>query len=115
MAHKIKENEYDKLDEKILRSPRPAIKIPDVTFSELIYHYSEENGDKRLLVSPTEIESLLCNHPAVDDAAVIRILDSFMVEVPRAYVVLKQSFKLEPAELLQFVSVEDLLLFDMSQ
>ncbi|XP_022256050.1 4-coumarate--CoA ligase 1-like [Limulus polyphemus] len=55
-------------------------------------------------VSPTEIESLLCSHPAVDDAAVIGIVDSSLEEVPRGYVVLKQGCKVEPAELIQFVS-----------
>ncbi|XP_076354267.1 uncharacterized protein LOC143249007 isoform X2 [Tachypleus tridentatus] len=51
MAHKIKENEYDILDENIIRSPRSPIKIPDVTFQEFIYNYLEENGDKQLLVA----------------------------------------------------------------
>ncbi|XP_022256051.1 4-coumarate--CoA ligase-like 9 [Limulus polyphemus] len=55
-------------------------------------------------VSPTEIESLLCSHPAVDDAAVIGIVDSSLEEVPRGYVVLKQGCKVELAELIQFVS-----------
>ncbi|XP_076348032.1 uncharacterized protein LOC143245557 [Tachypleus tridentatus] len=51
MADESKANNYDVLNEKILRSPRPAINIPDVTFPEFIYHYLEENGDKRLLVA----------------------------------------------------------------
>ncbi|XP_076345400.1 uncharacterized protein LOC143244496 isoform X2 [Tachypleus tridentatus] len=55
-------------------------------------------------VSPIEIESLLCSHPAVSDAAVIGIVDSSMEEVPRGYVVLKQGYKVEPIELIQFVS-----------
>ncbi|XP_022253047.1 4-coumarate--CoA ligase 1-like [Limulus polyphemus] len=55
-------------------------------------------------VSPIEIESLLCSHPAVGDAAVIGIVDSSLEEVPRGYVVLKQGCKVEPAELIQFVS-----------
>ncbi|XP_022255521.1 uncharacterized protein LOC111088797 [Limulus polyphemus] len=52
MAHNVfKENICDTLDEKILLSPRSAIKAPDVTWPEFIYQLLEKNGDKIFVVA----------------------------------------------------------------
>ncbi|MEM2546997.1 MAG: AMP-binding protein, partial [Candidatus Bathyarchaeia archaeon] len=44
-------------------------------------------------VWPREVEDVLCSHPAVLEAAVVGIPDEFHGEVPKAYVVLKGSYK----------------------
>ena len=46
---------------------------------------------KGLQVAPAELEALLLTHPLVADAAVIGIPDDKAGEVPRAYIVLKQT------------------------
>ncbi|MEM1538929.1 MAG: long-chain fatty acid--CoA ligase [Candidatus Bathyarchaeia archaeon] len=44
-------------------------------------------------VWPREVEDVLCSHPAVLEAAVVGIPDEYHGEVPKAYVVLKGSYK----------------------
>ncbi|MEM3702902.1 MAG: long-chain fatty acid--CoA ligase [Candidatus Bathyarchaeia archaeon] len=44
-------------------------------------------------VWPGEVEDVLCSHPAVLEAAVVGIPDEYHGEVPKAYVVLKSSYK----------------------
>ena len=44
---------------------------------------------KGLQVAPAELEALLVTHPAILDAAVVRVADEEAGEVPKAYVVLK--------------------------
>lgn len=44
-------------------------------------------------VWPTEIEDVLCSHPAVLEAAVIGIPDEYHGEVPKAYVVLRSEYR----------------------
>jgi len=43
-------------------------------------------------VAPAELEALILTHEAVSDVAVIQIPDEASGELPRAYVVLKESF-----------------------
>ena len=51
---------------------------------------------------PAEIENLLCDHPAISQAAVIGIEDERMGEVAKAYVVLKPNQALDAESLLQW-------------
>ena len=51
---------------------------------------------------PAEIENILCDHPAISQAAVIGIEDERMGEVAKAYVVLKPNQALDADSLLQW-------------
>ncbi|XP_013771801.1 4-coumarate--CoA ligase 1-like [Limulus polyphemus] len=55
-------------------------------------------------VSPSEIESTLCKHPDVEDAAVVGVPDSELGEIPRGFVVLKPGNHVSQETLKQFVS-----------
>ncbi|XP_076318707.1 uncharacterized protein LOC143229800 [Tachypleus tridentatus] len=55
-------------------------------------------------VSPTEIEYVLCSHPAIEDAAVVGIPDSVLGEVPYGFVVVKSCFHVTSETLLAFIS-----------
>jgi len=48
---------------------------------------------KGIGVAPAELEDLLLGHPAVEDCAVLAILDDRAGERPKAYIVLKKGFK----------------------
>ena len=51
---------------------------------------------------PAEIENILCDHPAISQAAVIGIDDDRMGEVAKAFVVLKPNQDLDTASLLEW-------------
>ena len=51
---------------------------------------------------PAEIENILCDHPAISQAAVIGIADERMGEVAKAFVVLKPNYELQEATLAQW-------------
>ena len=53
-------------------------------------------------VFPLEIELTLLRHPAVKEAAVIGIKDAMRGEVPKAFVVLHESEKMDKKDLMQF-------------
>jgi long-chain acyl-CoA synthetase len=53
-------------------------------------------------VFPLEIEVTLLRHPAVKEAAVIAVNDAMRGEVPKAFVVLKDSMDLDKKDLMQF-------------
>ena len=53
-------------------------------------------------VFPLEIEVTLARHPAVKEAAVIAFNDAMRGEVPKAFVVLKDSIELDKKDLMQF-------------
>ncbi|XP_076365915.1 uncharacterized protein LOC143254768 [Tachypleus tridentatus] len=55
-------------------------------------------------VSPTEIESVLCSHEAIEDAAVVGIPDIILGEVPYGLVVIKPGTHVEPENILRFIS-----------
>lgn len=57
---------------------------------------------KGLQVAPAELEALLIKHPAVADAAVIPHPDAEAGEIPKAFVVLKDSAT--PEEIMEFVN-----------
>lgn len=50
---------------------------------------------KGIAVAPAELEDLLLGHPMVEDAAVSGISDDYTGERPKAYVVLKPTFRQE--------------------
>jgi len=51
-------------------------------------------------ISPREIENILCEHPAVKEAAVVPRPDYTMGEVPVAVVVLREGSSADPEEIL---------------
>jgi long-chain acyl-CoA synthetase len=55
-------------------------------------------------IAPTELESLLLEHPAVRDAAVIGVPDAQLNEVPTAFIVLREDACIEKQALLTFVN-----------
>jgi 4-coumarate--CoA ligase len=54
-------------------------------------------------VSPTELEQLLVSHEAVKEAAVIGIPDEEMDEVPKAFVVIRDGYKIDEESLKLFI------------
>ncbi len=59
---------------------------------------------KGFAVSPTEVEGVLFEHPAVADCAVTAQPDSVAGELPLAYVVLREGEQVTPQELIDFVA-----------
>lgn len=55
-------------------------------------------------VSPTEVEDVLHRHPRVRQAAVVRVPDPRLIEVPFAFVVLTEGEPIEPEAILSWVS-----------
>jgi HIP---CoA ligase len=51
---------------------------------------------------PAEIENILCDHPAISQAAVIGIADERMGEIAKAFIILKPNQSLEEDSLLQW-------------
>jgi acyl-CoA synthetase (AMP-forming)/AMP-acid ligase II len=55
-------------------------------------------------VYPAEVEAVLCEHPAIAEAAVVGIPDSVMTEVPVAFVALREGEVQTPEKIRAFVS-----------
>jgi acyl-CoA synthetase (AMP-forming)/AMP-acid ligase II len=55
-------------------------------------------------VAPAELEALLMEHPAVRDCAVVGIPDQASGEIPKAFIVLHEGKRVDPAELMAFVA-----------
>src|SRR6266702_4490403 len=55
-------------------------------------------------IAPAELESLLLEHPAIMDSAVIGIPDDEAGEVPKGFVVLRKGFDTTPDEIIAFVN-----------
>lgn len=55
-------------------------------------------------VPPAELENVVKQHPAVFDAAVIGISDSYTGEKPKAFVVLKEGIKIDDTKIMDFVN-----------
>lgn len=53
-------------------------------------------------IASLEVERILYEHPAVKEVAVIGIPDQKWVEVPKAYIVLKENATVEPQEIIDF-------------
>lgn len=58
---------------------------------------------KGFQVPPAELEAVLRDHPAVDDAAVIGVPHKTNGEAPKAFVVLKKGHKVPSSEVCAFV------------
>lgn len=54
-------------------------------------------------VSPTEVEKVICEHPKVEDAALIGIPDEYRGEIIKAFVVIKEGESLNEAELMNYL------------
>ena len=54
-------------------------------------------------IAPAELESLLLQHPGVDEVAVIGIPDHQAGELPRAFIVRNQGVNVTEAEIYNFV------------
>jgi long-chain acyl-CoA synthetase len=54
------------------------------------------------IVYAPEVEAALCKHEAVLEAAVIGVADDMRGESVKAYVVLKEGFKIEPLDIKYF-------------
>jgi len=57
---------------------------------------------KGYTIAPAEVESVLYEHPAVKECAVVGKPDAFAGELPKAYVVLKHDCELREHELIEF-------------
>src|SRR5712691_403868 len=55
-------------------------------------------------IAPAELESLLMEHPAVMDSAVIGIPDDEAGELPKGYVVIRKGFEVTPDDILTFAN-----------
>jgi acyl-CoA synthetase (AMP-forming)/AMP-acid ligase II len=55
-------------------------------------------------VYPIEVETVLCQHPAIAEAAVVGMPDSVMTEVPVAFVVLKPDAHATEDEIVEFTT-----------
>jgi long-chain acyl-CoA synthetase len=55
-------------------------------------------------IAPAEIESLLMEHPAVMDSAVIGVPDDEAGELPKGFVVIRAGHSATPEEILDFVN-----------
>lgn len=76
---------------------------------------------KGFQVPPAELESLLREHPSVNDAAVVGVPHQTKGETPKAFVVLKSGHKCSQKELSEFVNqkvaaykqVDDIMFIDI--
>ncbi len=55
-------------------------------------------------VAPAELEAILMEHPAVQDCAVVGIPDDPSGEIPKAFIVLRVGWTVDPDELMEFVA-----------
>jgi long-chain acyl-CoA synthetase len=55
-------------------------------------------------IAPAELESLLMEHPAVMDSAVIGIPDDEAGELPKGFVVIRKGFDVAPDDILEFAN-----------
>ncbi len=55
-------------------------------------------------IAPAELESLLMEHPAIMDSAVIGVPDDEAGEVPKGFVVLRKGFDVTPDEIIAFAN-----------
>ncbi len=55
-------------------------------------------------IAPAELESILMEHPAVRDCAVVGLPDKDAGEIPKAFVVLQPQVEVEPEDLIDFVA-----------
>jgi len=53
-------------------------------------------------IASVEVEKVICDHPAVLEAAVIGVSDPKWGEVPLAYITLREGMSATPAELIEF-------------
>ena len=59
---------------------------------------------KGFQVPPAELEGLLLTHPAIADSAVIGVEDEESGEVPKAFVVIKESQSPTAEEIMEFIA-----------
>ena len=55
-------------------------------------------------IAPAELESILMEHPAVRDCAVVGMPDKVSGEIPKAFIVLREEMRGDPTELMAFVA-----------
>jgi acyl-CoA synthetase (AMP-forming)/AMP-acid ligase II len=55
-------------------------------------------------IAPAELEAILMEHPAVRDCAVVGVPDKASGEMPKAFIVLHEGKRVDPAELMAFVA-----------
>ncbi len=58
-------------------------------------------GDARYLHA---LEAVIMEHPAVEDCAVVGIPEENLGEIPKAFIVRRDGYRLEPEEIVRFVS-----------
>lgn len=74
-----------------------------IKYNFIITAFSKDALFSSHQVSPSELESLLRAHPAVEDAAVIGFPDPEVGELPTAFVVSKNEQDLTEIEIIQYV------------
>ncbi len=55
-------------------------------------------------IAPAELEAVIMEHPAVEDCAVVGIPEENLGEIPKAFIVRRDGYRLEPEEIVRFVS-----------
>ncbi len=76
--------------------------MDEAGYFQIVDRKKETIKYKGYTIAPAEIESVLYQHPAVKECAVIGKPDSLAGEVPKAYVVLKDGCTSSEAELIDF-------------
>jgi len=76
--------------------------IDDEGYFRILDRKKEIIKYKGYTVAPAEVESVLYEHPAVKECAIVGKPDALAGEVPKAYVVLKDGYTLSKEELIQF-------------
>ncbi len=78
--------------------------VDDAGYTYIVDRKKEMIKYKAFSIAPAELEALLLEHPAVQDAAVIGVEDQEAGEVPKAFVVLRPRQSVSPEQLMAFVN-----------
>jgi long-chain acyl-CoA synthetase len=78
--------------------------VDDAGYTYIVDRKKEMIKYKAFSIAPAELEALLLEHPAVQDAAVIGVEDQEAGEVPKAFVVLRPRQSVAPEQLMAFVN-----------
>lgn len=78
-------------------------RIDDEGFIYIVDRKKDMINIRGLKIYPREVEEVLCKHPAVKEAVVLGVKDEHHGEIPKAFVVLKGSIRVNEHELLKYL------------